>query len=100
MTAFAVEVVRERNQARVTAAVAALGDNPQPRELLRTIITTLLPLAEESRADGRVALAFLAYTAVRPTASAALREETAQLAGFVGSLLPVPERGLGLLALM
>jgi AcrR family transcriptional regulator len=100
MMAFAMEVVRERNQARVTEAVAALGDSPAPRDLLRTIIGTLLPLDEESRADGRVALAFLAYTAVRPTASAVLREETEQMAAFFGSLLPVPGRGLDLLALM
>jgi AcrR family transcriptional regulator len=100
MMTFAMDVVRERNQARVTEAVAALGDTPAPRELLRTIITTLLPLDDESRADGRVALAFLAYTAVRPTASAALRDETAQLAGFIGSLLPVPGNARGLLALM
>jgi AcrR family transcriptional regulator len=100
MMTFAMEVVRERNEARVTEAITALGDSPAPRELLRTIIATLLPLEDESRADGRVALAFLAYTAVRPTASAALREETAQLVGFIGSLLPVPEQALGLLALM
>ncbi|BEL02822.1 TetR/AcrR family transcriptional regulator [Actinoplanes sichuanensis] len=100
MMAFAMQVVRERNQERVTAAVARLGDDPEPRELLRTIIGTLLPLEDESRADGRVALAFLAYTAVRPTASAVLREETAQMSGFFGSLLPVPDGALGLLALM
>ncbi|MEU4622615.1 TetR/AcrR family transcriptional regulator [Actinoplanes sp. NPDC023801] len=103
MMTFAMEVVRERNQVRVTEAVSALGDAPQPRDLLRTIITTLLPLEEESRADGRVALAFLAYTAVRPSASAALRDETAQLTGFIGSLLPVPEKEVaarGLLAQM
>ncbi|PRX12175.1 TetR family transcriptional regulator [Actinoplanes italicus] len=103
MMTFAMEVVRERNQVRVTEAVAALGDTPAPRELLRTIITTLLPLDDESRADGRVALAFLAYTAVRPTASAVLREETAQMAGFIGSLLPVRHEEIaarGLLAQM
>jgi AcrR family transcriptional regulator len=100
MMAFAMEVVRERNQARVTEAVAALGGAPAPRDLLRTIIGTLLPLDEESRADGRVALAFLAYTAVRPTASAALRAETAQMVGFIAGLLPVPDEALGLLALM
>jgi AcrR family transcriptional regulator len=103
MMTFAMDVVRERNQVRVTEAIAVLGDSPAPRELLRTIITTLLPLDEESRADGRVALAFLAYTAVRPTASAALRDETAQLAGFVGSLLPTPHQQVaahGLLAQM
>ncbi|WP_430782006.1 TetR/AcrR family transcriptional regulator [Actinoplanes sp. G11-F43] len=100
MMAFAMEVVRERNQARVTEAVARLGDSPQPRELLRTIIGTLLPLADESRADGRVALAFLAYTAVRPTASEVLRDETARMVGFFESLIPVHHQARGLLALM
>jgi hypothetical protein len=95
-------VVRERNQARVTEAVELLGAGPAPRELLSTILGTLLPLREETRADGQVALAFLAYSAVRPTASAALREETQQLVGLIASLLPVPDSGKaarGLLAL-
>ncbi|GAA1646671.1 TetR/AcrR family transcriptional regulator [Actinoplanes couchii] len=100
MMAFAMDVVRERNQVRVTEAVGRLGDTPEPRELLRTIITTLLPLDDESRADGRVALAFLAWTAVRPGASAVLREETGQMAGFFASLCPVPQQARGLLALM
>jgi AcrR family transcriptional regulator len=103
MMTFAMEVVRERNQVRVTEAVAALGENPAPRELLRTFMTTLLPLERESLADARVALAFLAYTAVRPTASAALREETTQLVGFIAGLLPVPGKEIaarGLLAQM
>jgi AcrR family transcriptional regulator len=103
MMAFALEVVRERNQARVEEAVGRLGPGPAPRDLLRTILGTLLPLEEESRADGRVALAFLAYSAVRPAAAAALREETGQLVGFIASLLPVPEKetaARSLLALM
>ena len=63
MMTFALAVVRDRNEARVTRAIAALGETPAPRELLRTMLAALLPLDEERRADGRVALAFLAYTA-------------------------------------
>ncbi|WBB69987.1 TetR family transcriptional regulator C-terminal domain-containing protein [Micromonospora sp. WMMD812] len=103
MMAFAMAVVRERNQARVTEAVARLGADPPPRLLLRTLIAALLPLTEESRADGRVALAFLAYAAVRPEAAVGLTEDTRQLVAFVASLLPGPhpdERAAGLLALM
>ncbi|SIQ92871.1 TetR/AcrR family transcriptional regulator [Micromonospora avicenniae] len=103
MMAFAMAVVRERNQARVTEAIVRLGEEPPPRLLLRTMFATILPLTEESRADGRVALAFLAYTAVRPEAAASLREDTRDLTDFVAGLLPGPrqqERAAGLLALM
>ncbi|MEU4675529.1 TetR/AcrR family transcriptional regulator [Micromonospora sp. NPDC023737] len=103
MMAFAMAVVRERNQARVTEAIVRLGEEPPPRLLLRTMFITIMPLTEESRADGRVALAFLAYTAVRPEAAAGLREDTRELTDFVAGLLPGPgqqERAAGLLALM
>ena len=82
MMAFALAVVRERNEARVTAAVGQLGDS-SPRALLRTMLVELLPLDEPRRVDGRVALAFLAYTAVRPAAAAALRDDTAGMLMFV-----------------
>ncbi|MGK5739424.1 TetR/AcrR family transcriptional regulator [Micromonospora sp. URMC 103] len=103
MMAFAMAVVRERNQARVTEAIARLGEAPPPRLLLRTMIATLLPLTEESRADGRVALAFLAYSAVRPDAAAGLSEDTRELVAFLAGLLPGrqrEERAAGLLGLM
>ena len=102
MMVFALDVVRDRGTARVNAAVAALGPSPAPRLLLRTLLTALLPLDDETRADGRVALAFLAYTAVRPATAPALREGTQQMLGFVTSLLPGgdPARAAGVLALM
>jgi AcrR family transcriptional regulator len=80
---FALAVVRERNEARVTEAIGRLGDTPSARTLLRTMLATLLPLDEPRRADGRVALAFLAYTAVRPDAAVALRDDTAAMVTFV-----------------
>jgi AcrR family transcriptional regulator len=103
MMGFAFAVVRDRSQVRVTEAVARLGDDPPPRLLLRTFIAALLPLDGDVRDDGRVALAFLAYAAVRPAASTALREDTRQMTGFIAGLLPGPhaaETAAGLLALM
>ncbi|WP_405098177.1 TetR/AcrR family transcriptional regulator [Micromonospora sp. NBC_01412] len=103
MMSFALAVVRERSQIRVTEAVARLGDDPSPRLLLRTMIAALLPLDEQTRDDGRVGLAFLAYTAVRPAAVSTLREDTAQLSAFIASILPSPkadDAAAGLLALM
>jgi len=103
MMAFALSVVKDRSQARVEAALARLGPDPAPRSLVRALIAALLPLDDASREDGRVALAFLAYTAVRPAASASLREETAQLVAFIAGLLPVTPAepaAAGILALM
>ncbi|MGK5685510.1 TetR/AcrR family transcriptional regulator [Actinoplanes sp. URMC 104] len=102
MMAFALAAVRERSEARVRAALAALGDDPPPRLLLRTMIAALLPLDEASREDGRVALAFLAYTAVRPQARAELRPGTARMVDFIASRLPDGTTGsaAALLALM
>ncbi|MEU5945872.1 TetR family transcriptional regulator C-terminal domain-containing protein [Micromonospora sp. NPDC047465] len=103
MMAFAMAVVRERSQARVTDAIARLGEDPAPRLLLRTMVAALLPLSEESLADGRVALAFLAYAAVRPDVAAGMREDTEQMRAFVAGLIPGPRRdeyAAGVLALM
>ncbi|MET8231459.1 TetR family transcriptional regulator [Micromonospora sp. NPDC005298] len=102
MMTFALSVVRERGQIRVTEAVAQLGENPAPRLLLRTMIAALLPLDDRTRDDGRVALAFLAYTAVRPSAAPGLRADTAQLTNFIASVLPTRDAAAasGLLALM
>ncbi|BCB77544.1 TetR/AcrR family transcriptional regulator [Phytohabitans flavus] len=109
MMAFALEVVRERSEARLTAAAAGLGPDPTPRRLLRTIVAEVLPVDEPRRADGRVALAFLAYTAVRPEAAAPLRADTAEMRAFVADRIRAggPREGIdpdlaavGLLALM
>jgi len=109
MMVFALEVVRERNEVRLTAAAAALGADPSPRRLLRTIVAEVLPIDEPRRADGRVALAFLAYTAVRPEAAAPLRADTAAMLTFVADQIRAggPRAGIdpdlaavGLLALM
>lgn len=103
MMAFAMSVVRDRSQARLSTAIKRLGDDPPPRLLVRTFLTALLPLDDESLADGRVALAFLAYRAVRPSTAPALREETAQLVEFLADLLGDPaatDAATGLLALM
>ncbi|MDG4790086.1 TetR/AcrR family transcriptional regulator [Micromonospora sp. WMMD1102] len=79
MMQFALGVVRERNEARITEAVSRLGPDPAPRDFLRAVLAGLLPLDDASRADGLVALAFLAYAALRPEAGASLRRDTSQL---------------------
>ena len=88
MMLFALDVVGERAEARIGAAVAALGPAPAPRVLLRTMLLEILPLDDARRVDGRVALAFLAYSAVRPSAAAAQRQGAIGLRDFVATLLP------------
>jgi AcrR family transcriptional regulator len=83
MMTFAMEVVRDRNQARLTEAMSQLGPLPAPRDLIRTMVRELLPLDEPRLADGRVTMAFLAYTAVRPHAAAKLRADTAEMVSFL-----------------
>jgi AcrR family transcriptional regulator len=109
MMAFALAVVRERSEARLAAAAAALGPDPSPRQVLRTIVAEVLPVDEPRRADGRVALAFLAYTAVRPEAAAPLRADNAEMLAFMAERIRAggprpgidPDRAaVGLLALM
>jgi AcrR family transcriptional regulator len=87
MMTFAMAVVQERQQTRITERMGRLGADPGPRPMLRTLLTGVLPLDDESRAYGRVALAFLAYTAVRVEAAAPLREQTRELLGFVAGLI-------------
>ncbi|WP_250035234.1 TetR/AcrR family transcriptional regulator [Paractinoplanes maris] len=102
MMTFALSAVRERSEARVRTAVESLGADPPPRQLLRAMIAALLPLGEAAREEGRVALAFLAYTAVRPATAAELRPSTAEFVHFIASQLPSGEsrEAAGLLALM
>ncbi|MCA2214476.1 TetR/AcrR family transcriptional regulator [Jidongwangia harbinensis] len=87
MMRFALAVVRERHQLRVSEAVGRLGPDPAPRDLLRALFLTVLPLDPESRAYGRVGLAFLAYTAVRPEAAEPLRADTRDMLDLVTGLI-------------
>jgi AcrR family transcriptional regulator len=87
MMAFAMAAVRERNEARVIAAAATLGPEPSPRETVRTMVTAILPLDDESRMYGRVAMAFLAYTAVRAGDIAGLRADSGPMLEFMTGLV-------------
>jgi hypothetical protein len=91
MMGFALAVVQEHHEARIAAAVAALAD-PSPRALLRATGAAVLPLDEERVVDGKVALAFLAYTAVRPEAAESVRAGTAQMVAFVAGQIEAARR--------
>lgn len=58
MLTFALATMNERRGARVQGAVAALGERADPRLVLRTVITQVLPLTEESRFESAVGAAY------------------------------------------
>jgi AcrR family transcriptional regulator len=85
MMAFAREIVREHSQERIATAVAALGPDPEPRDLVRSMFLAILPLDAEGRDYGRVTLSFHAYTAVR--AGAEPRTDHDETVAFVAGLI-------------
>lgn len=100
MMTFALETVGERIRARMSAAVSALGDTPEPRALLRALLGQLLPLDDARREEGRIALAFYAYAAVRPEIAAARRRGSERLRGFLSDQLHDAHAAAALLALV
>lgn len=77
MVVFAMEMVKESISARMSAADSSEGGTGV--ELVRTLLVQLLPLDEERRTEGRVALAFMAYAAAHPEVGAAVRADNAYL---------------------
>jgi AcrR family transcriptional regulator len=90
MMLFALEVVSGHMGGRMEAAVGALGPAPEPRDLVRAMATQLLPLDDERRADGKVALAFFAYAATRPEVAELQRRGSVGLRDFFATLMPEP----------
>jgi AcrR family transcriptional regulator len=86
--------VGERVQARMGSEIAA------PAEAARALFLELLPGDEERAREARVALAFLAYAAVRPEVGAELREDAVRLRGFLAAGFGSEVAAAGLLALM
>lgn len=94
MMRFALNDIVERTTARIEAAMSALPQPVTPADQVRVLLTTLLPLDDDRRADGRVGLAFLAYSAVEPRAADLLRDGTRQMASFLaGQVRAAQEAG-------
>ncbi|MFI1965261.1 TetR/AcrR family transcriptional regulator [Streptomyces pathocidini] len=83
MMTFALGVVGERIRARIERGLAALGEASSIRAQVRALLLQLLPLDKTRWAEGRVALAFLAYAAGRPSVAAKPAEDAALMREFV-----------------
>ncbi|MFL1376312.1 MULTISPECIES: TetR/AcrR family transcriptional regulator [unclassified Nocardiopsis] len=107
MMTFAVTMVMDRIRERSTAQAAAAPPT-SPRELVRALLSQILPLDETRRLEGHVSLAFLAYAATKPSMVSGLGEEAAQMRAFLADQVRAggaegvdPERAAaGLLALV
>ncbi|WP_331737496.1 TetR family transcriptional regulator C-terminal domain-containing protein (plasmid) [Streptomyces sp. NBC_00984] len=59
MLSFAMDFASEQASLRVGQGLAKLGDRPHPRDVLRVMLTELLPLHADARATSRMSAAFV-----------------------------------------
>ncbi len=83
MMTFALDMVMSNVEARTTAEIAASPPGDAPGAIVRTLLLQILPLDEQRRLEGTVAVAFLAYAAVRPAVAAGLKESSRQMRAFL-----------------
>ncbi|MFW5415826.1 TetR/AcrR family transcriptional regulator [Nocardiopsis sp. CNT-189] len=86
MMAFAMGTVAENVEARLAEEGAPAPDAP-PRDAVGALLRQLLPLDGPRLAEGRVALAFHAYAAVRPDAAGPLHRGGDRLRAFIADRL-------------
>ena len=59
MLAFAMEYASEQTSRRIREALASLDQPPHPRDVLRFVLTEMLPLRPDSRATSRMNAAYV-----------------------------------------
>jgi len=59
MLAFAMEYAAEQTSDRVALGLAALDQPPHPRDVLRVVLTEMLPLHPDARASSRMSAAYV-----------------------------------------
>lgn len=73
MLLFALDHMRARVAGRLQEHLAHLP-NATPRDVIRAVLTQLLPMGEDARAEAVVSVGFYCRAAVNPVYAAALRE--------------------------
>ncbi|MEU3878188.1 TetR family transcriptional regulator C-terminal domain-containing protein [Streptomyces sp. NPDC029704] len=59
MLSFAMDFASEQTTVRVDSGLKHLGDHPHPRDVLRLMITEMLPLHADARATSRMSAAYV-----------------------------------------
>jgi AcrR family transcriptional regulator len=84
---FAMQFAAEQTADRVAHGLAALDHPPHPRDVLRLVLTEMLPLGPDARASSRMSAAYVLEAlhdpALREQASLGLRDGRALVARLV-----------------
>lgn len=59
MLVFAMDFASEQTSLRVAASLSELGNPPHPRDILRVMLTEMLPLRPDARATSRMSTAYV-----------------------------------------
>ncbi|WP_052229680.1 TetR/AcrR family transcriptional regulator [Streptomyces sp. CT34] len=59
MLCFAMDLASEQKSLRVSRGLKELGDQPHPRDVLRVMLTEMLPLHADARAASRMSAAYV-----------------------------------------
>ncbi|MFB7631659.1 TetR/AcrR family transcriptional regulator [Streptomyces sp. NPDC056149] len=78
MLSFAMEHATEQRALRVKQGLKELGDQPHPRDVLRVMLTEMLPLHTDARAASRMSAAYVLEALHNDTLHAQAREGMAQ----------------------
>lgn len=87
MMKFAMRTASGRYEQRITEKLAKLGDEHHPRQIIRVVVTSLLPADSPEADDARIALAFQAYAANNADAAAELEDANRTLCEHLAGLL-------------
>ena len=87
MLLFAFGVMSARVERRIGAAVSALPQPPTTRSLLRVLLSTMVPIDEDSLFEAPLWVAFLARAVVEPGLGGRLRDNGKALLDFVAGQL-------------
>lgn len=87
MMQYAMGVASERYEKRITEQLSRLGEPADALEIIRILLTSLIPTSPAEADDARVALAFQAYAVNNPDAAERLGDGDRVLTGHIGELL-------------
>ncbi|QHC23628.1 TetR/AcrR family transcriptional regulator [Streptomyces sp. GS7] len=78
MLSFAMDLAYEQKSLRVSQGLKELGDRPHPRDVLRVMLTELLPLHSDARAASRMSAAYVLEALHNETIHAQARDGITQ----------------------
>ncbi|MCQ4042572.1 TetR/AcrR family transcriptional regulator [Streptantibioticus rubrisoli] len=87
MLSFAMDFAAEQTSLRVDQGLQELGDQPHPRDVLRVMLTEMLPLHADARATSRMSAAYVLEALHDSTVHARAREGITQGRALVEQLV-------------